>query len=44
VIIGGLMLLWVVMRLAIRRQTRVPQPPAYRRRTYRRRRSTSRRY
>ena len=43
-IIGGLALLFVVMRAAIRRQSRLPQPPTYRRRTYRRRRSVSRRY
>ena len=43
-IIGGLLLLWVVMRTAIRRQSRTAQPPAYRRRGYRRRRSVSRRY
>jgi len=43
-IIGGLALLFVVMRAAIRRQSRLPQPPAYRRRTNRRRRSVSRRY
>src|SRR3989440_5716822 len=44
VITGGLVLLFVVMRMAIRRQIRLPQPPAYRRRSYRRRRSVSRRY
>jgi hypothetical protein len=43
VITGGLLLLFLVMRMAIRRQSRVPQPPAYRRRSYRRRRSVSRR-
>jgi len=43
-IIGGLALLFVVMRAAIRRQSRLPQPPTYRRRSYRRRRSVSRRY
>ena len=43
-IIGGLAVLFVVMRAAIRRQSRLPQPPAYRRRAYRRRRSVSRRY
>ena len=43
-IIGGLAVLFVVMRAAIRRQSRLPQPPAYRRRSYRRRRSVSRRY
>ena len=43
-IIGGVMVLWIVMRTAIRRAVRTPQPPAYRRRTYRRRRSISRRY
>jgi N-acetylmuramoyl-L-alanine amidase len=42
-IIGGVMILWVVMRFAIRRAVRTPQPPPYRRRTYRRRRSISRR-
>jgi len=43
-VIGGLALLWLVMRFAVRRQPRTPLPPAYRRRNYRRRRSTSRRY
>ncbi len=43
-IIGGLLLLFLVMRAAIRRQSRLPKPPAYRRRSYRRRRSVSRRY
>jgi hypothetical protein len=38
-IIGGIALLWVVMRAAIRRSLRPPSPPSYRRRTYRRRRS-----
>ena len=42
-IIGGVMVLWIVMRTAIRRAARTPQPPPYRRRTYRRRRSISRR-
>jgi N-acetylmuramoyl-L-alanine amidase len=42
-IIGGILVLWVVMRTAIRRAVRTPQPPPFRRRTYRRRRSTSRR-
>ena len=42
-IIGGVMVLWFVMRTAIRRAVRTPQPPPYRRRTYRRRRSISRR-
>jgi len=42
-IIGGIMVLWFVMRTAIRRAVRTPQPPPYRRRTYRRRRSISRR-
>ena len=42
-IIGGIMVLWVVMRMAIRRAVRTPQPPTYRRRSYRRRRSMSRR-
>ena len=43
-IVGGLVLLFLVMRAAIRRQSRLPHPPAYRRRSYRRRRSVSRRY
>jgi hypothetical protein len=43
-IIGGLVVLFLVMRAAIRRQSRLPEPPAYRRRSYRRRRSVSRRY
>jgi N-acetylmuramoyl-L-alanine amidase len=43
-IVGGLVLLFLIMRAAIRRQSRLPQPPAYRRRSYRRRRSVSRRY
>ena len=38
-IIGGVLVLWVVMRTAIRRAVRTPQPPPYRRRTYRRRRA-----
>jgi hypothetical protein len=42
-IIGGILVLWVVMRTAIRHAVRTPQPPPFRRRTYRRRRSTSRR-
>jgi hypothetical protein len=42
-IIGGVAVLFLVMRAAIRRQSRLPQPPAYRRRSYRRRRSVSRR-
>src|ERR1700737_4192951 len=42
-IIRGIMVLWLVMRTAIRRAVRTPQPPPYRRRTYRRRRSISRR-
>jgi hypothetical protein len=42
-IIGGLVLLFLVMRAAIRRQSRLPEPPAFRRRSYRRRRSVSRR-
>jgi hypothetical protein len=42
-IIGGVLVLWVVMRSAIRRAVRTPQAPPYRRRTYRRRRSISRR-
>jgi hypothetical protein len=37
-------LLFLVTRMAIRHQVRGPQPPAYRRRSYRRRRSESRRY
>jgi hypothetical protein len=44
VITGGLVLLFLVMRAAIRRQARLPEPPTYRRRSYRRRRSVSRRY
>ena len=43
-IVGGIVLLWLLMRFAIRRQTRLPQPPPYRRRSYRRRRSVSRRF
>ena len=43
-IVGGVILLWIVMRFAIRRQTRLAQPPSYRRRSYRRRRSVSRRF
>jgi N-acetylmuramoyl-L-alanine amidase len=43
-IVGGIVLLWLVMRFAIRRQSRLPQPPPYRRRSYRRRRSVSRRF
>src|SRR6202023_3719074 len=43
VITGGIVLLFIVMRAAIRRQARIPQPPTYRRRSYRRRRSVSRR-
>jgi len=43
-IIGGLMVVFLVTRAAIRRQSRLPEPPAYRRRSYRRRRSVSRRY
>jgi len=39
VIIGGVAILWLVMRAAIRRSLRVAQPPPYRRRTYRRRRA-----
>jgi N-acetylmuramoyl-L-alanine amidase len=42
-IIGAVILLWVIMRTAIRRAVRTPQPPPYRRRNYRRRRSVSRR-
>ena len=41
VIIGGILVLWIVTRTAIRRAVRTPQPPPYRRRTYRRRRSNS---
>src|ERR1700694_2346550 len=37
-IIGGVFVLFVVMRAAIRRQSRLPEPPAYRRRSYRPRR------
>lgn len=36
-VIAGLVLLWILMRVALRRQSRVPQPPTYRRRHYRRR-------
>jgi N-acetylmuramoyl-L-alanine amidase len=43
-IIGGLALLWILMRLLMRRQSGDRVLPAYRRRNYRRRRSTSRRY
>jgi N-acetylmuramoyl-L-alanine amidase len=43
-IIGGVAVLFLVMRAAIRRHSRLPEPPAYRRRNYRRRRSVSRRY
>ena len=43
-IVGGIVLLWIVMRIAIRRQARIAQPPPYRRRSYRRRRSISRRF
>ena len=43
-ITGGLLLLFFVTRAAIRHQIRSPQPPAYRRRGERRRRSVSRRY
>jgi N-acetylmuramoyl-L-alanine amidase len=43
-IIGGVAVLFLVMRAAIRRQSRLPEPPTYRRRNYRRRRSVSRRY
>jgi hypothetical protein len=43
-IVGGVVVLWLFMRFALRRPERAPQPPAYRRRNYRRRRSTSRRY
>jgi hypothetical protein len=43
-IVGGIVVLWIVMRFAIRRQARLPQPPPYRRRSYRRRRSDSRRF
>lgn len=43
-IIAGVILLWILMRVAVGRQVRAPQPPAYRRRSYRRRRSDSRRY
>ncbi len=42
-ITGALVLLFLVTRMAIRHQVRRPEPPAYRRRTYRRRRSESRR-
>ena len=43
-IVGGIVLLWLVMRFAIRRQSRLAPPPSYRRRSYRRRRSVSRRF
>ena len=43
-IIGAVLLLWMLMRVMARRQARAPQPPAYRRRNPRRRRSTARRY
>jgi len=43
-IVGGIVLLWIVMRIAIRRQARIAQLPPYRRRSYRRRRSISRRF
>ena len=43
-IVVGVVVLWLFMRFALRRPERAPQPPAYRRRNYRRRRSTSRRY
>ena len=43
-ILGAIVVLWFVMRLAIRRQVGAPQLPQYRRRSYRRRRATSRRY
>ena len=42
-ILGAIVVLWFVMRLAIRRQVGAPQLPQYRRRSYRRRRATSRR-
>src|SRR2546428_6071917 len=42
-IIGGIMALWVVMRSAIRRSVRTPQPPPYSRRNYRRRPSNGKR-
>ena len=42
-ILGGIVVLWFVMRLAIRRQVGAPQPAQYRRRGYRRRRAFSRR-
>jgi N-acetylmuramoyl-L-alanine amidase len=41
-IVGGLLLLWVLMRVALRRPARASMPPAYRRRTDRRRRPTRR--
>jgi hypothetical protein len=43
-ITGALVLLFLITRMAIRRQVRNPEPPSYRRRSYRRRRSESRRY
>ena len=42
-ILGGIVVLWVVMRIAIRRQMSPSQLPQYRRRSYRRRRAVSRR-
>jgi N-acetylmuramoyl-L-alanine amidase len=43
-IIGGLALLWLLMRAVLRRQPRASQAPAYRRRYSRRRRASPRRY
>src|SRR2546426_541403 len=42
-ILGAIVVLWVVMRIAIRRQAGAPHLPQYRRRSYRRRRAVSRR-
>ena len=43
-ITATLVLLFLVTRMAIRRQIRSPDPPTYRRRSYRRRRPVSRRF
>ena len=42
-ILGAIVVLWVVMRIAIRRQAGAPHLPQYRRRSYRRRRAVSQR-
>ena len=44
VVLGAIVLLWFLIRLGLGRQLRPARPPAYRRRSYRRRRSTPRRY